>query len=143
VGEIELYLDASFIVALLTSEPASHRVDRFIQSNPGVLLTSNFAAAEFASAISRLVRMREIPIEEGRIILSAFDRWAQTAAIEIEISAADIALSTSFLRRLDLPLRTPDAIHIAAALRLEAGLATLDRRTAANARALGLEVADI
>lgn len=87
--------------------------------------------------------MREIPIEEGRIILSAFDRWAQTAAIEIEISAADIALSTSFLRRLDLPLRTPDAIHIAAALRLEAGLATLDRRTAANARALGLEVADI
>jgi len=143
VGEIVHYLDASFLVALLTPELASPRAESFAAANALSLIASDFAAAEYASSIARRVRMGEFTIAQGQFALATFDGWLAQSATWIEISAADIALSTSFLRRLDLPLRTPDAIHIAAALRLEAGLATLDRRTAANARALGLEVADI
>ena len=86
--------------------------------------------------------MQELPIEEGRVVLSAFDRWMLTAAGSVEVSGADIALATSFLRRLDLTLRTPDAVHIAITQRLRAMLVTFDQRMATAARALGVEVAN-
>lgn len=143
MGEIEFCLDTSFIVALLTPEPTSQRAVQFARSNPEIFLVSDFAAAEFASAISLRVRMGEIPADEGRFILATFDRWMATAGTEVEISAADIALATSFLRRLDLPLRTPDAIHIAVARRTGATVVSFDRRMVRNARALGLDVAEL
>jgi len=63
------------------------------------------------------------------------------SALQIEIIAADIARAATFLRRLDLILRTPDAIHIAIAERIGATLVTFDRQMAAAARALGMAVA--
>jgi predicted nucleic acid-binding protein len=45
------------------------------------------------------------------------------------------------LRRLDLPLKTPDAIHIAIAQRVDATLVTFDWQMAAAARALGTIIA--
>jgi uncharacterized protein len=80
--------------------------------------------------------MQELPIEDGQAVLSAFDRWMLTAAGSVEVSGTDIALATSFLRRLDLTLRTPDAIHIAIAQRLQARLVTFDQRMTIAARAL-------
>lgn len=46
----------------------------------------------------------------------------------------------ALLRRLDLPLRTPDALNIAMAQRVEAALATFDIQMARAARTLGLHV---
>lgn len=86
--------------------------------------------------------MQDLSIDQGRIVLDALDRWLLTAAGNVEISSADIVLAGAFLRRLDLPLRTPDAIHIAVVQRLGATLVTFDQRMAANARALGVPVAD-
>jgi predicted nucleic acid-binding protein len=51
-------------------------------------------------------------------------------------SAADL-----FIRRLDLPLRAPDAINIAIAQRVGATLATFDDKMAECARTLGTNVA--
>jgi hypothetical protein len=143
VGSIDRYLDASFLVALLTAEPSSLRAIRFVRAYPGGLVVSDLAAAEFASAISRRVRMRQMPQAEGQLVLSAFDRWMVTGANGMEISSADIAVAAVFLRRLDLALRTPDAIHIATAQRLAATLITFDQRMATAARALGVAVADL
>jgi uncharacterized protein len=142
VGEIEFYLDTSFVVGLLMPETVSQRAERFIRSHPEIYFVSNFAAAEFASAVSRRVRMREIPTDEGRMILATFDSWMTTVGTEVEISAADVASATGFLRRLDLQLRAPDAIHIAVARRIGATLVSFDRRMVGNAGALGLDVAD-
>lgn len=142
MGEIEFYLDTSFVVGLLMPETVSERAERFIRSHPETYLVSNFAAAEFASAVSRRVRMRDIPTDEGRMILATFDNWMATVGTETEITAADIAMSTGFLRRLDLPLRAPDAVHIAAARRIGATLVSFDRRMVGNAAALGLDVAN-
>jgi uncharacterized protein len=142
VGSIDHYLDASFLVALLTAEIASVRAINFASGHPAGLIVSDFASAEFASAISRHVRMGHMPRTEGQIVLSAFDRWALAAAVSIEISPVDIALATTFLRRLDLVLRTPDAIHIAISQRLAATLITFDQRMAAAARMLGVVVVE-
>jgi predicted nucleic acid-binding protein len=140
VGEVSFYLDASVLVALLVPEPFSERADEFVRTNPAGLVVSDFAAAEFASAMARRVRTRASTLAEASKDFSDFDRWLAQFAERVEISAADVALAASFLRRLDLPLRTPDALHIAIAQRTNATLVTFDERMAASARALGTPV---
>lgn len=61
-------------------------------------------------------------------------------AQRVEINAEDVAAADIYLRRLDLTLLTPDAIHIAIAARIGATLVTFDRAMAASARALGMAV---
>jgi uncharacterized protein len=136
VGEVSFYLDASILVALLVPEPFSERADGFVQANPTGLVVSDFAAAEFASAMARRVRTRASTFAEASKDLSDFDLWLARSAERVEISAVDVALAASFLRRLDLPLRTPDALHIALAQRTNGTLVTFDERMAASARAL-------
>src|SRR5207248_8010374 len=83
----------------------------------------------------------ESTFEEARSDLSDLDTWLIRFAQRVEIGAADVAVATMFLRRLDLPLLTPDAIHIAITQRLNATLVTFDRQMATSARALGTAVA--
>ena len=85
-------------------------------ANQPELIVSDFAAAEFASVIARAVR-------------------------KVEPRPADMVGAASFMRRLDLNLRTPDALNIAIAQRLAAELVTFDEKMAANARQLGVSVA--
>src|SRR5579863_7775305 len=108
MGTVTCYLDTNILVALLTPEPFSGRADAFLQSNNEPLIVSDFAAAEFSSAVARRVRMREFTLDQARITLSRFDTWMGCAADRSEISPADVAIATTFLRRLDLTLRTPD-----------------------------------
>ena len=135
------YLDASFLIALLSVERFSVDADRFVRRHSGGLMVSDFAAAEFASAIARRVRMHETTEAEARSDLSAFDDWVGRSTRQVEITPVDVGLAAAYLRRLDLPLRTPDAIHIAIAQRLGATLVTFDRQMAESARALGTAVA--
>lgn len=85
--------------------------------------------------------MRDFTRDQARITFSRFDTWLARAADRVEIIPADVALATAFLRRLDLTLRTPDAIHIAITQRINATLVTFDQRMTAGARALGTAVA--
>jgi uncharacterized protein len=115
VAAVSCYLDASFLVALLTAEPFSDLADTFVLANPDPLLVSDFASAEFASAIARRVRTRQSTLSDAQKDLSDFDIWAARSARRVDIGPADVAAATAFLRRLDLTLRTPDALHIAIA----------------------------
>jgi uncharacterized protein len=137
---VSVYLDASVLVALLTNDKLTARADAFLRNHSPVLIVSDFAAAEFASAVARRVRMGEITPEDARIAFSTFDAWTARAAQRVEISAADVTVAEVFLRRLDLTLRTPDAINIAIAQRNGAGLVTFDEKMAASARMLGTPV---
>ena len=91
--------------------------------------------------MSRRVRTQEYTLEQGRTALTTFDNWVAGASRQIDGTPIDIAVATTFLRRLDLPLKTPDAIHIAIAQRVGATLVTFDRQMAASARVLGTPVA--
>lgn len=102
------------------------------------MFVSDFAAAEFASAISRKVRMADLSSEEAREAFGDFDAWVSHVTSSVEVGPVDVELASRYLRRLDLTLRTPDAIHIAMAQRLRARLVTLDLKMAASARTLGV-----
>jgi uncharacterized protein len=138
---VSLYLDTNIIVALLTPEPLSERAVDFLQNKPERLIVSDFAAAEFVSAIARRVRTGETTIEDARRDLADFEVWVARSTERIDLDPGDIGAATVYLQRLDLTLLTPDALHIAIARRLDATLVTFDRGMAAAARALGMAVA--
>ncbi len=137
--DLSLYLDSSVVVALLTDDALHVRADGFLRGETDALLVSDLVAAEFASALARQVRVAAILPEQARAGFFALDIWMARYANLIEIDTADIAVASAFLRRLDLPLKTPDAIHIAAAQRIGARLVTFSRQMAASARILGIE----
>jgi predicted nucleic acid-binding protein len=138
---VSVYLDASVLIALFTDDPFTSRADAFLRADALVLVVSDFAAAEFASVIARHVRTKEITADDARIAFSTFDAWTARATQRVQTTAADVAAAEAFLRRLDLILRTPDAINIAIAQRIAATLVTFDEKMIASARALGTPVA--
>src|SRR6516164_5005277 len=120
-----MYLDASVLIAVLAEEPASAAVRRFLRAHREDRLISDFAAAEVASAISRLLRMRLLTEEEGSARLADFDAWRAAASSAADMHAADARLAYVYVRRLD------------------ATLVTLDRRLVIAANQLGVAVAEL
>ncbi len=62
-------------------------------------------------------------------------------AQNVALALGDVLAAEGFLRRLDLTLLAPDALHIAMCQRIGATLATFDEKMAASARMLGVDVA--
>jgi len=138
---VDVYLDASVIVALLTNDALTGRARTFLQSDALALFISDYAAAEVASVIARRVRTHALTEAEARASFDSLDQWTRTFARPIETAPGDIAMAAGFIRRLDLTLRAPDAINIAIARRLGVALATFDRGMASCAATLGVAVA--
>lgn len=134
------YLDASVLLPTLIEEKASLAVDRFLLTTTDELLVSDCAAAEVASAPSRLVRMDRLDLADASARLGDFDVWRASMTSTPEMTGADARLAGVFVRRAELMLRAPDALHAAIFRRLDLTLLTLDRRLAQTARALGLRV---
>jgi predicted nucleic acid-binding protein len=139
---LKVYADASLLVGLIVSDEFTNRARGFIARERPTVLVSDFGAAEFASVLARRVRTRELTAGRARQAFAAFDAWSTSRSRRVELASIDVGRAESFLRRLDLNLRAPDAINIAMAERLDAVLATFDTRMAEAARTLGLEVAD-
>lgn len=139
MGRPVIYLDASVIVPLFLPEPRSHEAEAFVSG--GDFVVSDLATAEFSSALSLAVRTKRLPEAAARAALATFDDWMAAHALKADTRGEDFAEATLLIRRFDLALRTPDALHIAIAARLGAKLITFDAKMAAPAKALGLETA--
>ena len=137
---MSVYLDASVLVSLFAIDTLSARADAVLRTRSSVLIVSDFAAAEFASAMARRVRMQINTAEEARAAFSTFDAWIAGTVMSALITSADVTVAAAFLRRLDLTLRTQDALHIAITQRLAAELLTFDGQMASAARALGTDL---
>jgi len=137
---LSFYLDASAIVPTFIKEPASERLDTFFLNPSETLIVSDFAAMEVASAVSRLVRMKRLSQAHAGRLLVEFDAWRTTASESTDFQPSDFRLADIFVRRFDLGLRAPDALHAAVCRRVDYTLVTLDRRLAGAAEALGLRV---
>jgi len=135
---LSVYFDASVLLPTLIKEPASAAVDAYVLAGGQEFLVSDFAAAEVASGLSRLVRMRLLEAATAVARLDDFDAWRATATSPVDVHAVDVRLGYIYVRRFDLMLRAPDALHLAIARRLDATLVTLDRRLARAAKELGI-----
>ena len=128
------------MLPMLVKEPASTAVDAFMATAQQEVWVSDFAAAEVAAALSRLVRTAHLQATDAAARLSEFDIWRGAMTSAVDIQASDARLAYIYARRFDLALRAPDALHVAVARRLDAVLVTLDRRIATAARELGVTV---
>lgn len=132
------YLDASAILPTLIEEPGSAAIDSFLTSQDSILVISEFAAAEVASALSRLVRTSRLEAADAAERLADFDAWRAASTHDLDLQASDIRLAHVFVRRFDLKLRAPDALHTAICRREDFLLVTLDKRLAKAAQELGV-----
>jgi hypothetical protein len=137
---LSAYVDTSVLLPTLIAEPATEAVYDCLGTGDRELLISDFAAAEVASALSRLVRMASLAEADASSRLADFDAWRAAMSLPVDLGASDARLAYIYVRRFDLGLRAPDALHLAIARRLEATLLTLDRRLARAAREMGLAV---
>lgn len=137
---MSLYLDASVVIPMLVREAGSAAVDDLIGQLTEPPIISSFVIGETASAMTRLVRMEKLTASDARERLADFDRWVVLDANVVETEPADIRLASLYVRRFELGLRLPDAIHIAMTQRLDAVLVTLDVRMAGAASALDMAI---
>ena len=135
-----IYLDASVVVSFFVPDDFSTRSNAFLRGTLGPVVLADFAAAEFVSAVSRHRRIGDLNLPAARQAIANFDRWRPVGTVAAEIDPTDVRVADAFLRRLDLTLRAPDAIHLAIAQRVGAALATFDDGMADCARALGIGV---
>jgi uncharacterized protein len=137
---VSAYLDASVLVPTLVEEPGSLAVVAFIEQYSATIVVSEFAAAEVASALSRLVRTGTVTADEAKARLVAFDAWRSTGSEPVDVQAADFRRANIYVRQFDLMLRAPDALHAAICRRLDLTLLTLDHRLAHAAVERGIHV---
>jgi uncharacterized protein len=135
---LSVYLDASVLVPVQVQEAGTEAARRFVVAAEGDICVSSLAAGEFASAMSRHVRMKSFPAEEANHRLSLFDTWL-TSTTAIALDDADIRRAASFVRDFQHKLLMPDAIHVALCQRHHLTLVTLDERLAEAALALDVE----
>lgn len=135
-----LYLDACAIVPIFVTETHSPTIVRLLSDNAPPWQVSDFAAGEVAAAFGRMAREGRLPPGRGEAALLLFDDWRSSNCEAPAFAAADIRTATRFVRRFELKLRLPDAIHAATCQRLGLTLVTLDRRLADAASVLDIGV---
>lgn len=138
---MKLYLDTSVLIPTLIAEASTGAVREILLAHAGDLVVSAFAVVEVASALSRLVRMDRLAGAQAMELLEHFDVWRTNAAQDCDVTASDCHLANNFVRRFDLRLHAPDALHAAICQRQQFQLVTLDRRLADAARQLGIDAA--
>ncbi|MEQ1707612.1 MAG: type II toxin-antitoxin system VapC family toxin [Terricaulis sp.] len=136
---MSLYVDANILVALFTGDALSERASSLVAAQSDTFIVSDVAALEFSSAVARMVRAKVLSPKSAKDTYSDFDLWVG-AAESAQIAATDIEAATAIVRRFDINLHGADAIHVAIAMRMSAGLLTLDNKMRSNARKLGLVV---
>lgn len=111
-----IYLDTSFLTPLFREEATSGKVADFLSRQAvGSLAVSKWAGVEFASLISRDVRMGALTAGQGRHLMAAFDSTVAASLVVLIPAGKDFDLARDYVANFATHLRGPDALHLAVA----------------------------
>ena len=111
-----IYLDTSFLTPLFREEATSAKVAAFLSRQAaGSLAVSKWTAVEFASLISRDVRMGALTSGQGRRLIAEFDSMVDASLVVLIPSGNDFDLAQEYVANFATQLRGPDALHLAVA----------------------------
>lgn len=136
------HLDTSAFIPLYVNEAASPALRRwFAALDRHEVTPSRWTLTEFTSALGVRVRTNTVAENAARRAVAAFRVLAWRSLTVVPTTPRGCDRAGDLLLRFDLGLRAGDALHVAIAQNAGATVfATLDKRLAAAAAALGLAV---
>ena len=136
---MSLYIDTSVLVAALTNEAETVRMQEWLASqNPASLFVSDWVVTEFSSALSIKLRTGQITVTDRANALALFTRLCVESFECLPVTGQQFRTAARFSDQYALGLRAGDALHLAVCADHGVMLCTLDRRLAEAGPHLGL-----
>jgi hypothetical protein len=137
---LSFYLDTSLLVAALTNEEETSRVQKWLgDQTPEDLTISEWVTTEFSSALSIKVRTGQIQVSHRADALAMFTRLCSDSLTILPVSNSQFRTAARFADQYALALRAGDALHLAVCAENGATLCTLDRRLGEAGPLLGVK----
>lgn len=134
------YLDTSIVLAYYLDEVQSEEAQEVYETRPE-LQVSELVELETLSSLSRLARVGSIKLEDARNVSELFNAHLRDGLyVRRSLDARHYRLARDYIARFDLPLKSPDALHLAFSAAEDLTLLTADRQLARKAEALGVRM---
>jgi uncharacterized protein len=135
-----IYLDTSFIAPRYIQEATSEAVEVILLNLlTQELAVSHWTVVEFASLLSRRVRVGELDVTLMQTVMQSFQEDIAQSFSLITVTAVDFQLASEFLLQWQTGLRAGDALHLAIAQRARVqNLLSLDRGLIDAAQQFGI-----
>ena len=135
-----LYLDTSLLVAALTNETETERMQRWLgEQAEDDLAISDSVVTEFSSALSIKLRAGHIEPAHRADALAMFARLTTDNFLVVPVARLQFRTAARFADQHGLRLRAGDALHLAVCADHGATLCTLDRRLGDAGSVLGVK----
>lgn len=137
---MRLYLDTNIVIALFVAEERSSAVRALLRSHRLPLVSSELVRLEVIATLARKAREGVLSEAGARKAAVLADQWLLGETDCVPVNTGDFEAARTMLKaNFSDNLRTPDAIHMALALRGDAILVSHDRRLLELAPAFGLK----
>ena len=134
-----VYLDTSLIVAALSNEAMTPRVQAWLaQQDAAQLLISDWTVTEMSSAMAIKLRTGQVNLDQRAAVLAMFNRLVAESFTLLGVTGAHFRMAATFADQHGLGLRAGDALHLAIASAHGVALYTLDQRMAEAGPAIGV-----
>jgi predicted nucleic acid-binding protein len=135
------YFDTSALLPYYRPEPLSATVQNLLLAAEDNAAISSLVDVEIASALARLVRLREFSDHDAASVHNAFASDINKGCFQyLAVDTAAFRQAQQFLLERKSSLRTLDALHLACAALAGARLVTADRALADAAEVHGVSV---